>query len=93
MSSEQKFPAIRGDRVRRQTAPAEKRGAVIYCRVSSKDQLDGFSIETQERLCRTYCVKLGYTVTQVYHEAKSAKGIADRPEFQKMLQNCVSPRK
>jgi site-specific DNA recombinase len=91
MSSEQ-FQAIRGDRVRRIIAPAEKTGAVIYCRVSTKDQLDGFSIETQEKLCGAYCLKRGYVVTQVYQEAKSAKGSAGRPEFQKMLKDCLGAR-
>lgn len=83
------FPAIRGDHVRRFKAPAEKTGSVIYCRVSTKDQLDGFSIETQEKLCRAYCLKHGYTVIQVYQEARSAKGRATRPEFEAMLRSCL----
>ena len=92
MVSEQKVPAIREDRlVRRKPPVIEKAGAVIYCRVSTKDQLDGFSIETQEKQCRAYCLKQGYTVIELYQEARSAKGHSARPEFERMLKTCLRP--
>ncbi len=91
MSGPKEFPAIRGDRIRRFKAPVEKRGAVVYCRVSTKDQLDGFSIETQESACRAYCKQRGYTVEAVFHEARSAKN-TERPQFQAMLKQCLDPR-
>lgn len=47
--------------------------AIIYIRVSSDDQIDGTSLETQERYCRDYCNQKGYEVVGVYrHEAVSA---------------------
>jgi len=34
-----------------------KSGAVIYTRVSSKDQVENYSLETQERACRDYATR------------------------------------
>lgn len=60
--------------------------AAIYIRVSSEMQLDGYSLEAQERLCREYCTKHQLKVTKVYREeAKSASHADTRPELQKML--------
>jgi DNA invertase Pin-like site-specific DNA recombinase len=61
---------------------------VVYCRVSTKDQLEGYSIETQEQACRAYCEKNLYSVLGVFQEARSAK-TAERPEFQRMLSYCT----
>ena len=62
-------------------------GAVIYCRVSTKDQLQNFSIETQVKECEKYCARNGYTVLKTFCEARSAKN-TERPEFQSMLEFC-----
>ena len=82
------FTATRKDRSAK--APtARKTGAVIYCRVSTKDQLENFSIETQEKACRDYCERNGYRVLRVFREAASAKtSNSPRPEFQAMLAHC-----
>ena len=66
---------------------ASKSGAVLYCRVSTEDQLSNFSLETQQDQCRKYCEDRGYTVLNVFREAASAKN-TDRPEFQRMLMTC-----
>lgn len=42
-----------------------KTGAFIYCRVSTKDQADNFSLATQEKVCREYCEREGLTVAVV----------------------------
>ena len=49
--------------------------AIIYCRVSTKEQADeGNSLSTQQKLCREYCKSKGYNVEDVYVEAgESAK--------------------
>jgi site-specific DNA recombinase len=62
--------------------------AVIYCRVSTKDQVDNFSLTTQEKACRDYCHNYGFSVNKVFiEEGESAKTV-NRPQFKKMLAYC-----
>jgi len=59
--------------------------AAIYVRVSSEMQLDGHSLEAQERLCREYCQRHGLAITTVYREEAESASSNDRPELQRML--------
>jgi DNA invertase Pin-like site-specific DNA recombinase len=68
-----------------------KAGAVLYCRVSTKDQLENFSMETQEAACRQHSKRLGCEVLKVFLEAESAKD-TKRPQFQAMLEYCSRNR-
>ena len=62
--------------------------ALIYTRVSSEAQLDGYSLDEQERVCANYCAAHGYEVEWVYRdEARTAK-TTNRPEFQRMLDHA-----
>ncbi len=61
-----------------------KRG-VIYTRVSSKDQVDGYSLETQERSCRECADRLGYDVARVFVERGESAKTTNRDELQNML--------
>ncbi len=58
--------------------------AVLYVRVSSKDQEDGYSIGSQCKLLHEYASKNGYTV-QEFIEVESAKK-AGRTQFNAMIQ-------
>jgi len=59
--------------------------AVIYARVSSKDQeRDGFSIPAQKKLLREYALEKELTVVRVFEEAETAK-TAGRKKFKEML--------
>ena len=62
--------------------------AVIYCRVSSDEQVNNLSLPAQERICRDYCQKNDWDVVVVYVEKGESAKTADRPEFQKMLGFC-----
>ncbi len=54
--------------------------AVIYLRVSTEEQVDNFSLETQEDICRKEAAKRGYEVIEVFREeGRSAKTITGRP--------------
>jgi site-specific DNA recombinase len=64
--------------------------AVIYCRVSSKEQVDNFSLPTQEAACRDYCRRNEWSVTEVFIERGESAKTADRTEFQKLLNYCRS---
>lgn len=47
--------------------------AVIYARVSSKEQEQGFSIPAQLKLLRAYAADQGFTVAQEYVDVETAK--------------------
>ena len=73
-------------------ARAVKRGALAYYRVSTIDQLENFSIETQKKRCRQFCEQKGFSIIAEFEEAASAK-TAVRPELQKMLALCRARHK
>ena len=52
--------------------------AVIYCRVSSKEQVDNFSLPTQEAACRDYCSRNEWSVAEVFIERGESAKTADR---------------
>ncbi|HVG08202.1 MAG TPA: recombinase family protein [Thermoanaerobaculia bacterium] len=58
--------------------------AIIYCRVSSKEQTLNLSLPVQEDQCRTLCSQNGWEVEKVFMERGSAK-TADRTELQAAL--------
>jgi site-specific DNA recombinase len=67
--------------------------ALIYVRVSTTEQVDNYSLETQERSCREYCGQHDLGVDRVFRdEGQSAKTI-DRPQLQEMLNYCVTEAK
>ena len=67
--------------------------AVIYCRVSTKDQVEeGNSLNTQERICRDYCLKNGYDVAQIFLEQGESAKTSDRTELRKLLNFCTDRR-
>ena len=62
--------------------------AVIYCRVSTKEQVQNLSLSTQGKLCSEYCTTHDYEVDRIFiDEGESAK-TAERPEFSKLLTHC-----
>src|ERR1017187_5079595 len=65
-----------------------KNGAVIYCRVSTKEQADNFSLKTQDEMCRAYCERENLVVLAIFSEAESAKSV-DRAQFQAMQGYCL----
>src|SRR6476620_9324232 len=81
------FRPRRSPRRTRERADEVKTGAVIYVRVSTKDQLENFSIETQLARCRERCQRDGLTILREFEEAASAKS-TERPRFQDMLAFC-----
>ena len=66
--------------------------AVAYVRVSDKDQVDGFSLDSQERHFNDYCQSRGWEPVDIYREeGRSAHvdTIEERPEFQRLIDNSV----
>lgn len=67
-----------------------KKRAVIYCRVSTKEQVEeGNSLVTQQRNCREYAVKHGYEIAEVFIEQGESAKTADRTELQKLFSFCA----
>lgn len=63
--------------------------AVIYARVSSKDQeIEGFSIPAQLKLLREYAVKNNFVVAEEFTDIETAKK-AGRTQFNKMLKRVM----
>ena len=68
--------------------------AVIYCRVSTKDQADeGFSLARQEEENKLFAAKQGYEVVKVFVERGESAKTQNRTEFQKMIKYCAENRK
>jgi DNA invertase Pin-like site-specific DNA recombinase len=67
---------------------AEMRAA-LYARVSSEEQVEGYSIDAQLRACRDYAKNQGWTVVAEYvDEGRSARAedTSKRPKFKAMLE-------
>jgi site-specific DNA recombinase len=62
--------------------------ALIYCRVSTVEQTQNLSLETQEQACRSYCAREGYDVERVFVDAGESAKTADRPAFLQLLAAC-----
>ncbi len=67
--------------------------AVIYCRVSTKEQTKNLSLEIQEKACRDYCERYGLEVDRLFVEEGESAKTAHRPEFQKLVAYCRQNRK
>lgn len=62
---------------------------VIYLRVSTEEQVENFSLQTQEDICRKEATKKGYEVIEVFREeGRSAKNIKGRPVLVSLLEYC-----
>jgi DNA invertase Pin-like site-specific DNA recombinase/DNA-directed RNA polymerase subunit RPC12/RpoP len=75
------------------TEATERKGVVIYTRVSSTEQTKGFSLETQERGCRDCAARLEREVAMVFVERGESAKTADRTELQNMLRYITANSK
>jgi site-specific DNA recombinase len=67
--------------------------AVIYCRVSTKEQVENLSLATQRRACEDLCRREGWDVAAVFIEEGESAKTADRTELQRMLAFCRENKK
>jgi site-specific DNA recombinase len=63
-------------------------GAVIYVRVSTKEQTENLSLPTQLKACEEYCERQGFKVLARFREEGESAKTADRTELQNLLQFC-----
>ena len=68
---------------------ADGKKAIIYLRVSTEEQVDNFSLDTQEDICRKEAQKRNYDVVEIFREeGRSAKNISGRPVLISLLEFC-----
>ena len=65
---------------------------VIYIRVSSEDQVQGKSLESQLQDCQQYASAHGWKVVRVFNEPGESAKTADRPVFHEMISFCQQRR-
>lgn len=62
---------------------------LIYCRVSTEEQAEkGYSLDTQEKLCRDFAERGGFRVAGVYRDEGKSGTTLDRPALQDLLATC-----
>jgi len=62
--------------------------AVLYLRVSTAEQVEGTSLETQERACCEHCTRTDVEIVDKFIDKGESAKTADRPEFQRMVRFC-----
>lgn len=76
-----------------ETAQSEmKKHCVIYVRVSSEKQIDGYSLDSQEDLCSKRAEQLGFETIAVYREEGVSAKTTKRPVLQEMLSFCLNKK-
>ncbi|PYV73992.1 MAG: hypothetical protein DMG97_09860 [Acidobacteria bacterium] len=58
---------------------------VIYCRVSSKEQIEGTSLESQEAACREYAQSHNIKVLKIFIERGESAKFADRTQLIELI--------
>ena len=63
-------------------------GAVIYVRVSTKEQTENLSLPTRLRAREEYYRREGYEILEQFREEGESAKTADRPQLQRLLKYC-----
>jgi site-specific DNA recombinase len=63
-------------------------GAVIYIRVSTKEQTENLSLSTQLKACEEYCERQGFEILARFREEGESAKTADRTELKELLHYC-----
>ena len=74
------------------TVTNQQQTAVVYARVSSEEQVQGYSIQAQLRACREWAQKHGYKVTKEYLDEgySASRNLEKRESFKGMLSDAAS---
>ncbi len=66
--------------------------AVVYTRVSTKEQAENLSLQAQRTVCETFCHQQGWEVDRVFEERGESAKTTGRGQFQAMLSYCAENR-
>jgi site-specific DNA recombinase len=61
---------------------------IVYCRVSSKEQIEGTSLESQEAACRDYARSKDIRLLKVFVEQGESAKFADRTKLVELIDFC-----
>jgi site-specific DNA recombinase len=61
---------------------------VIYCRVSSKEQIEGTSLESQELACQEYARQRHIKILKIFVERGESAKFADREQLLELIDFC-----
>ena len=61
---------------------------IIYCRVSSKEQIEGTSLESQQAACREYASAKNIEILKVFVEQGESAKFADRTQLLELIDFC-----
>jgi len=61
--------------------------AIIYTRISTKDQQNGLSLDSQKAICQNYCSESGMQVIGIVAEIISAKQISNQKLLNQTIEN------
>lgn len=61
---------------------------VVYCRVSTKEQIEGTSLESQEVACKEYARNHNITVLRTFVERGESAKVADRTQLIELIDFC-----
>lgn len=67
--------------------------SIIYIRVSTKEQLQGYSLTFQERECKLFAERNDWEVVKIFAERGESAKTAKRPELQKLLEYITENKK
>jgi DNA invertase Pin-like site-specific DNA recombinase len=67
-------------------------GAVIYVRVSTKEQTENLSLPTQLKACEEYCQRQGFHVLARFREEGESAKTADRPSCKSSCSSAARTR-
>lgn len=59
--------------------------AIIYCRVSTQNQTNGFSLDTQMEASTIYCTENNYKIIDIVHEICSAKEMSNQEKLMQLI--------
>jgi site-specific DNA recombinase len=67
---------------------------VVYLRVSTEEQVDNFSLDTQQDICLKEAQRRGIEIVKIFREeGRSAKTIVGRPVLIELLEYCRKNKK
>lgn len=66
----------------------KQRKAIVYCRVSSTEQVQGTSLSNQKEACLEYAERKNLNVVKTFTERGESATAANRTEFLKALEYC-----
>lgn len=65
---------------------------VVYCRVSSKEQVEGTSLESQELACREFARAKSIHILKIFIEQGESAKFADRTQLLELIDFCRHPK-